>query len=111
MFKISLNRVRDHIVIREGDDELKLTVDCDPRIIVTALQRAQTALLKVNEGSTDTEKKDASAALSTAIFGDAQTEQLFAFYSGDAACVALVCSQYFEKRLAKKITRAQKRAK
>ena len=111
MFKISLNRIRDHVVMREGDDELKLTVDCDPRIIVKDLQRAQTAMLKIGEGSSEDEKKAASTALSTAIFGDVQTEQLFAFYSGDAACVALVCSQYFEKRLAKKITRAQKRAR
>ena len=47
MFRITLNRVRDHIVIREGTDELKLTVDADPRIIVSALQRANKALVQI----------------------------------------------------------------
>ena len=37
MFRITLNRVRDHIVIREGTDDLRLMVDADPRIIVKAL--------------------------------------------------------------------------
>ena len=111
MFRITLNRVRDHIVIQEGTDELKLTVDADPRIIVSALQRANKDLLQVKDGSTDEEKNKAAMALSAAIFGQAQAEKLFAFYGGDPGCVVTVCGQYFEKRLAKKITRAQKRAK
>ena len=111
MFRITLNRVRDHVVIREGTDELKLTVDADPRIIVSALQRANKALVQIKDGSTDEEKNKAATALSAAIFGQAQAEQLFAFYGGDPGCVVTVCGQYFEKRLAKKITRAQKRAK
>lgn len=111
MFRITLNRVRDHIVIREGTDELKLMVDADPRIVVKALQRAQKALNAIKDESTEAEQVNAAKTLSTAIFGEDQTQKLFAFYNNNPACVATVCGEYFEKRLAKKITRAQKRLK
>ena len=109
MFRITLNRVRDHIVIREGKDELPLTVDSDARSIISRLQNAQKALSEVNDDITDESKYKAAYGLAEAIFGKDQADQLMAFYHDDAGCVVTVCGMYFEKRLAKKITAAQKR--
>lgn len=109
MFKITLNRVRDHIIIREGNDELPLTVDSDARSIITRLLRAQKALREINNDTTPDRQYEAAYGLAEAIFGKDQADKLMAFYLDDAGCVVTVCGMYFEKRLAKKITAAQKR--
>lgn len=109
MFKITLNRVRDHIIVREGNDELPLTVDTDARSIITRLQKAQKALSEVNNDISTDSQYEAAYGLAEAIFGKDQANKLMAFYHDDPGCVVTVCGMYFEKRLAKKITAAQKR--
>ena len=109
MFRITLNRVRDHIVVREGNDELPLKVDSDARSIITRLQKAQKTLSAINDGATDKQKDEAAIGLAEAIFGKEQAEELMTFYGYDAGCVVTVCGMYFEKRLGKKITAAQKK--
>ena len=109
MFRITLNRVRDHIIVREGTDELPLTVDSDARTIITRLQKANKALYEVNNDITDDAQYNAAYGLAEAIFGKEQADKLMAFYHDDPGCVVTVCGMYFEKRLAKKITAAQKR--
>lgn len=109
MFRITLNRVRDHIVVREGNDDLHLTVDCDARNIVSRIQKANKTLSEINDGSTDEQKHNAAYALAEAFFGCEQADELMAFYNDDPGCVVAVCGMYFEKRLGKKITAAQKR--
>lgn len=112
MFRLSLNRVRDHIVIKEGDETLSLTVDCDPRMIVSRIRNAQEKINNVikNESS-DEEREDAARAFAMAIFGEAQTDRLAQFYAWNYACVMSICGMYFEKRLCKKIVAAQKKQK
>ena len=109
IFKITLNRVRDRIVIREGDDELPLTVDSDARTIMARLQKANKALSQINDDVTDEQRYNAAYGLAEAIFGKEQADKLMAFYNDDPRCVVTVCGIYFEKRLGKKITAAQKR--
>ena len=43
------------------------------------------------------------------IFGKEQAEKLIAFYENDALAVINACGMYFSQRLAKIITKAQKR--
>lgn len=104
MFKISLNRVRDEIVIKEGDQELQLSVDSDANSLVRRLKEAQKPMLSVR---TDEDKAKAARNLAAAIFGNEQADKLIDFYHGNPGSVAEICGRYFENRLAKKITKAQ----
>ena len=110
--EISLNRVRDSITIREGDEKLKLYVDSDANGIIRRIQAAQEALSAITDESMDTEREEAAKRLSDAIFGEEQTKKLVDFYHGDYGCVITICGIYFgdyKNGLGKKITKAQKR--
>ena len=112
MFRLTLNRVRDRITIREGSETLPLTVDCDARMIVTRIRQAQMQINEANKSeSTDEDRMKAARAFAVAIFGEKQTDQLAEFYSGDYSCVMTISGLYFEKRLCKKIIAAQKKLK
>ena len=110
MYKLSLNRVHDSIQITEGDDKLSLHVDGDPMRMVAGLAQAQKMLQAINNDSPEEETIKAARYFATVIFGEAQAQQLVEFYHNDAGCVISVCGKYFEERLGKKITKAQKRA-
>ena len=111
MFRITLNRVRDKITVKEGNEELTLRVDKDPRVIAIELKTAQKALSEIKDDSTAVSRIQAAKSLSEAMFGAEQTKSLFRFYSDDPGCVVTICGMYFEKRLAKKIARAQMKQK
>ena len=111
MFRLTLNRVRDHIIIKEGNDQLKLTVDQDPRVIAVSLKAANETLGKITVDASTFDRIQAAKGLSEAIFGKEQTKNLFRFYGDDPGCVVTICGMYFEKRLAKKIIKAQKRSR
>ena len=111
-YTITLNRVRDRITIKEGNESLVLAVDCDSTAIVTRIRNAQESIIKVSNGkSTEEERNQAARQFSEAIFGKEQTDRLSAFYNDDLSCVVTICGMYFEKRLCKKITAAQKSLK
>lgn len=112
--EISLNRVRDNITIREGDETLTLRVDSDANSIISRLRKAQKTVSEINGETTDAEREQAAHDLSEAIFGKQQTEKLFDFYNGDASCVVTICGMYFgdpKHGLGKKITKAQMKNK
>ena len=112
--EISLNRVRDTVTIREGDERIVLRVDSDARSIINRLNRAQKILSAMDENTTDDERIQAAHDLAEAMFGAEQTKELFAFYNYDAACVVAICGKYFgdpEHGLGKKITKVQKKRK
>ena len=112
MFRLTLNRVRDHITIREGDETLSLAVDCDARMLVSRIRKAQIQLTEANKSeSTDEDRQNAARAFSVAIFGEGQTDKLAEFYGWDYSCVMTISGLYFEKRLCKKIIAAQKKQK
>ena len=111
-YTITLNRVRDHITVKEGQDTLKLTVDSDSTAIVTKIRRSQEIMTKTVRGeSTEEEREQAAQQFAESIFGKEQADKLAEFYNGDYSCVATICGIYFEKRLCKKITKAQKKIK
>lgn len=112
MYTITLNRVRDRITIKEGQDTLKLVVDSDSTAIVTRIRKSQETMTRMlRSDATDEEREQAARDFSEAIFGKEQTDKLIAFYQGDVSCVATICGIYFEKRLCKIITKAQKKMK
>jgi hypothetical protein len=108
-YKISLNRIHDKVQITEGEESLLLTVEGDAARMVAALTEAQKALKALNNDSTDGEKQQAALTFAQSIFGNAQAAKLVEFYRGDALCVIDVCGRYFSERLAKLISKAQKK--
>ena len=109
--EITLNRVHDEIVIREGEERLKLTVNGDSMRIVAGINKAQQKMTALNEESKDEEIKDAAEYFASVIFGKEQAEKLMAFYADDPGCVITVCGRYFGERLADKIAKVQKKLK
>ena len=109
-YEISINRVHDRVVIREGDEALHLVVESDPMRMVTALTNAQARFSAWGKDTTEERKQEDVRVFAEAIFGEKQTEELFEFYHGDSSCVMNVCSSYFDDRLARKVTDAQKKA-
>lgn len=106
---LTLNRVYDTVVIKEGDQRLTLHVNADASRMVVGLSQAQKRLQTISEETTEEERKEISRYFSSIIFGEEQTEKLFDYYYGDASCVIAICGQYFADRLGKLITKAQKR--
>lgn len=108
----TLNRVRDHVTFKEGNDTISLYVDCDPGTIVYRIQKAQKTLTEIKPESTREDRIRAAREFSSSLFGEEQTQQLFDFYHGDENCVVTICGMYFgdpRNGLGKKITKAQKK--
>ena len=112
MFKkytVSLGRVYDRVVIREGGEKLELHVDADPNRMVAGLDQAQKRLRAINEETPEDEQKQTALYFAGVIFGGEQANKLMEYYHGDSACVVAVCGKYFAERLGKIITKAQKK--
>lgn len=110
--ELTLNRVRDHITIREGNDTINLTVDSDANMLIHGVRMAQKTLQRIQEEDNEELKKTAAEQLSTAIFGKEQAGLLLDFYGGNYGCVITICGMYFgdhKNGLGKKITKAQKK--
>lgn len=110
--EISLNRVHHTVIINENGEKLKLVVNADPMRLVAGINKASDKLkdlLKDGEEPTSDEMKDAAEYFAAVMFGKEQTEKLFEFYAGDAACVVNICGQIFKEQLTDKITKAQKK--
>ena len=110
--EISLNRIHHTVTVNENGEKLKLVVNADPMRLVAGLNKAQKKLTDPVNGETEpTEEqiKEAAEYFASVLFGREQTEKLMDFYAGDAACVINVCGQIFQKQLADKISKAQKK--
>lgn len=110
----TLNRVRDKITVKEGNEVLSLYVDCDAATIIIKLQKANKALLDIKPEADRETRIRAARELAVAMFGEEQAEQLFEFYHNDENCVVTICGMYFSdpvNGLNKKITKAQKKRK
>jgi hypothetical protein len=110
-YEMTLNRVHDNVVIREGDETLKLTVNGDSMRIVAGLNKAQQKIKDLTDDSTDEQVKECAEYFAAVIFGKEQAAKIMAFYADDPACVISVCGRYFKDRLAGKITQVQKKMK
>lgn len=106
---ITLNRVRDHVKVREGSDSIDLTVDGDPYRMVTGLNEAMDKMKAVPKDADAETVTEAAMFFAGVIFGEEQAAKLLAFYKGQAECVVGVCGQYLAQRLAKLIEKAQKK--
>lgn len=110
-YTLSLGRIYDTVIIREGGTSLPLHVNADPNRMSLGIIHAQKRLSAIGDNSTEEEMKDAAMYFAGVIFGEDQAEKLLDYYHGDAGCVVAVCAKYFTDRLRDKITRAQKKQK
>lgn len=108
---MSLNRVHDTVLIREGEESLKLTVNGDSMRMVAGLNRAQQKMKEIKDDSPDEDVKEIAEYFAAVIFGKEQAEKLMHFYADDPSCVIAACGQYFRDRLAQKIAKIQKKMK
>ena len=110
-YEITLNRVHDYIVIREGEERLPLTVDGDAQRMVVGLNKAREKMAAMKDETSDEDVLETAKYFASVIFGAEQAKSLMAFYADDPACVISVCGQYFKDRLAGKIAEVQKKMK
>lgn len=113
MFGIRLNRVRDQATFRSGKKKLTLTVDLDPRRATAALMDAGAKMTEAGKAvrsgeGYEAKARDAALSFAGAIFGAEQAEKLLKF-SIDAGTALTAVTEYFNRRLAKKILAAQRR--
>jgi hypothetical protein len=110
-FEISMNRVKDTVVIREGNERLTLNVNADAQRLFAGLNAAYERMKNINESTEESEVKDIAKYFSGVIFGTDQAQKLSEFYANDAAAIISVCGRYFRDRLAGLIADVQKRMK
>lgn len=111
LFKKEINPypVMDKVTFRNLDQTINLTVRSDGSTIVVNLKRANDRLNKLTDDTPEDERIEAARFFAETIFGKEQADRLVEFYNGDALAVISACGLYFRERLAKKITKAQKK--
>lgn len=109
MFKHEINpySVSDKVTFRNVDKTLNLTVRADAGRLVAGLKKANASISELTEESNECHQRNVAREFATVIFGEDQANQLIDFYD-EPLTVISVCGMYFQKRLAKKITKAQK---
>ena len=110
--ELSLNRVHDLFTVKEGNEQIQLRIDSAPRLLVTKIRNANEHITGANrQEATDEDRVNAARMFAEAMFGEDQTDRLAELYKGDYSCVMAISGLYFEKRLCKKIVKAQKKLK
>ena len=111
MFKpkeINPYNVSDKATFRNVDKLLTLYVRSDAASLVLGLKNAQERLKAMTDDTDECEKINCARFFAASIFGEDQANQLVDFYNEPLAIITAV-GMYFEKQLAKKITKAQKK--
>lgn len=111
---ITLNRVRDSVTFREGNEEIRLKVDSEVNGLMKRIISAEKKIMAITAETARPEKTEAAREFAVAIFGEEQAEKIFEFYNGNEECVITICGMYFSDKkhgLCRKITKAQKKLK
>ena len=106
--EISPYSVEDKATFRNVDKTLTLYVKGDAASFVSGLRKAQDKLKEISNESDECEQVNCARFFARTLFGEDQGDKLMDFYN-DPLAVITVCGMYFRKRLAKKITKAQKK--
>jgi len=100
--------VEDKVTFRNVDKTLTLYVRSDAAGIVSRIIEAEKRMKEITIKSDTCQQVNVARFFAQSIFGEDQGNQLFDFYNEPLAVLA-VCGEYFQKRLGKKITKAQKK--
>ena len=101
--------ISDSVTFRNVDKTISLSVRSDAPSLILGLKRVQERLAGMNDDTEDSERIDAARFFARTLFGTDQGDSLVQFYNEDALAIVNACGIYFQKRLAKKITKAQKK--
>ncbi|MBO5968195.1 MAG: hypothetical protein J6S14_06825 [Clostridia bacterium] len=101
--------VSDKVRFRNIDKVIELNVRADASILVVNLMKANKRISTLSETSPDDEQRESALMFAGAVFGQEQAEKLMQFYDEEPLAVINACGIYFRERLAKKITKAQKK--
>lgn len=109
-FKNEINpySVSDKVTFRNVDKTLTLYVRSNATTMVVNLKQAQDKLKELNDDADECERMNAARFFARSVFGDEQGDKLVDFYNEPIAIISVV-GMYFDKRLKKKITKAQKK--
>ena len=110
MFRKEINpySVSDKVTFRNVDKTITLYVRGAAASFVVGLKKAQEKLIELNEESDECERVNVARFFARTLFGEDQGDKLVDFYN-EPMVVITVCGIYFKDRLAKKITKAQKK--
>jgi hypothetical protein len=106
--EISPYSVEDKVTFRNVDKVLNLYVRGSSASFVLGLKKAQEKLKELDDDSDECERVNVARFFARTLFGEEQGDKLVDFYNEPMAVIA-VCGMYFQNRLAKKITKAQKK--
>ena len=100
--------VEDKVTFKNVDKLLTLYVRGDAASFVVGLKKAQEKLNEITDESDECQRVNVARFFARTLFGDDQGDKLVDFYNEPLAVIT-VCGKYFQERMAKKITKAQKR--
>ena len=110
MFNKEINpySVADKVTFRNVDKTLTLYVRSNATTMVVNLKQAQDKLKELNDDADECERMNAARFFARSVFGEEQGDKLVDFYNEPLSIISVV-GMYFDKRLKKKITKAQKK--
>ena len=110
MFNHEINpySVSDKVTFRNVDETLTLYVRSNATTMVVNLKQAQDKLKELNDDADECERMNTARFFARSVFGEEQGDKLVDFYNEPLAIISVV-GMYFDKRLKKKITKAQKK--
>lgn len=110
LFKNEINpySVADRVTFRNVDKTLTLYVRSNAATLVVNLRNAQENLKSLTDEADESKRMEAAKQFAQSVFGEEQAKKLCEFY-GESLAVVAVVGMYFERRLRKKITKAQKK--
>ena len=110
-FKREINPfpVTDKIRFRNVDKVFDAVVRSDASMIVLGLKRVNDRLSAMTDETPETERLSAARFFADTLFGSEQGGAFCEFYNNDPLKIINACGMYFQERLSKKITKAQKK--
>lgn len=105
---ISPYSVEDKVTFRNVDKTITLYVKGDAASFVVGLKKAHDKLAEMTSESDECERVNCARFFARTLFGEEQGDRLVDFYNEPLAVIT-VCGMYFDQRLGKKITKAQKK--
>ena len=101
--------VVDRVRFRNNDEVLELQVKADAPFLVSNIMKVNKRFSGLSEVSPESEQRESALFFAEAVFGRKQAEKLMEFYDNEPLAVINACGIYFRERLAKKITKVQKK--
>lgn len=110
-FKREINpiQVSDKIRFRNIDRVFDAVVRSDASSLVIGLKRVNDRIAAMTDETPEAERLSAARFFADTLFGKDQGGAFCEFYNNDPLTIINACGMYFQKRLSKKITKAQKK--